>query len=61
MLYMIFQYGFEPVLVQQILIGFEAILEQIKSKVKTNWTFYRWTSLEQLNQEIFSNSLKKWM
>ena len=31
MLYMIFQYGREPVLIQRILIGFEAILERIKS------------------------------
>ena len=29
MLFMIFQYGFEQVLIQQILIGFEAILEKI--------------------------------
>ena len=29
MLYMIFQYGSEPVLIQQILIGFEAILENL--------------------------------
>ena len=27
MLYMIFQHGLEPVLIQRILIGFEAILE----------------------------------
>ena len=27
MLYMIFQYGWEPVLIQRISIGFEAILE----------------------------------
>ena len=27
--YMIFQYGWEPVIIQQISIGFEAILENI--------------------------------
>ena len=29
MLYMIFQYDSEPVLIQRILIGFEAILEKV--------------------------------
>ena len=28
MLYMIFQYGRKPVLIQQILIGFDALLEK---------------------------------
>ena len=31
MLYMIFQYGWEPVLIQRILIDFEAILETLNS------------------------------
>ena len=31
MLYMIFQYGWEPVLIHRILIGFEAILESLWS------------------------------
>ena len=34
MLYMIFQYGWEPVLIQRILIGFEAILETTTSHFK---------------------------
>ena len=57
MLYMIFQYGWEPVLILRILIGFEAILEiELRSKL-WNCTFstkhYHYSIIFLLVSQIF--------